>query len=171
MTQIIDLWRDMERPFTGMSSGLQPLVRQLDDFFRTSLSPRDSEQRMMMPSCDIDETADHYLLSFDMPGLEKDQIDIEMHGNRLMVSGERKQEMARGEGVQRFVERRYGRFERTVTLPDDIKPDQVEAQYVNGVLKVSVPKEVQSRRQKISIGDESTQKGMGNNKENPKLAQ
>lgn len=167
MTQLIDFWRDMDKPFAGLSAW-QPLVRQLDEFLRTN-SSRDTEMRTMMPSCDIEESSDHYLLSFDMPGLEKDQIDIEMQGQKLLVSGERSQETTRGEGVQRFVERRYGRFERVVTLPEDIKADMVSADYVNGVLKVSVPKALQSKRQKISIGAKPVQEVQGNNA--PKLAQ
>lgn len=172
MTQMLDLWRDMDRNFSGLS-GWQPLVRQLDEFLRTN-APRDTEARMLIPSCDIEETPEHYLLSFDMPGLEKDQIDVEMQGNRLIVSGERSQESQKGEGVARMVERRYGRFERVVTLPEDIRAEEVDAHYTNGVLKLTIPKALQSQRQKIKIGDQArvqdrVPEGKGGSQ--PKLAQ
>jgi HSP20 family protein len=147
----IDLWREMDRPFSSFGSW-RPLLRQLDDIFNEAMDTRPDGGRMMIPQCDMEESGDHYLLSFDMPGLEKDNIDIELQGNNLVVTGERKQESERSEGRSRFVERRYGRFERSIRLPENVKADGVEAEYVNGVLKVAVPKSTESSRQKIRIG-------------------
>ncbi|WP_141736383.1 Hsp20/alpha crystallin family protein [Oligoflexus tunisiensis] len=152
MANTPDLWRDFGRPVSGFGSW-RPLLRQLDDIFNEAMDTRtDDSGRMMIPQCDMEESDDHYLLSFDMPGLEKDNIDIEMQGNQLVVTGERKQEQEKGEGRSRIVERRYGRFQRAIRLPENVKTDGIEAEYTNGVLKVAVPKSAESGRQKIKIG-------------------
>lgn len=155
MNNLPDIWRDFDRPLTSSFGSWRPLLRQLDDFMNEALgSGRMLEDtRIMAPAVDIEETEDHYLMSFDMPGLEADNIEIEVQGNQLVVSGERKVERGGREGRAQFVERRYGRFQRVMTLPDAVKADQVEAQYRNGVLTVAVPKPEMSKRQKIKIGE------------------
>jgi HSP20 family protein len=151
MANTPEQWRDMDRPFGGLGPW-RPLLRQLDDIFNEAMDTRSESGRMMVPQCDLEESADHYLLSFDMPGLEKENIDIEMQGNNLIVSGERRQENERGEGRSRFVERRYGRFERAIRLPQNAKTEGIEAEYVNGVLKVAIPKSTESTRHRVKIG-------------------
>ncbi|HYX38908.1 MAG: Hsp20/alpha crystallin family protein [Pseudobdellovibrionaceae bacterium] len=152
MANTPDLWRDMDRSFSGLGSW-RPLLRQLDDIFNETMDTRfDDGTRALVPQCDLEESEDHYLLSFDMPGMDKDNIDIEMQGNVLMVSGERKSERTSGEGRSRFIERRTGRFQRSIRMPQDVKAEGIEADYVNGVLKIAVPKSAESMRQKIKIG-------------------
>ena len=163
MRNLPDLWREMDRPFASSLwndldrslTAWRPMLRQLDDFFNEVAFGRSSigEGRSIMPSIDLDERDDYYLLNFDMPGLDKKDIDIEVQGNRLAVTGERKQEREVGEGQSRFSEQRYRRFERSVTLPMDVKIDNVEAEYQNGVLTVVVPKSAESKRQHIKIGE------------------
>jgi HSP20 family protein len=155
MNNLPDIWREFDRPLTSSFGSWRPLLRQLDDFMNEALgSGRMLEDtRTMAPAVDIEESEDHYLMSFDMPGLEADNIDIEVQGNQLVVSAERKAEREGREGRAQFKERRYGRFQRVMTLPDAVKADQVEAQYRNGVLTVAVPKPEESKRQKIKIGE------------------
>lgn len=156
MNNLPDLWRDFERPFSSFGSmgSWRPLLRQLDDFFNDAVGNQPAaDNRTLAPACDVRVTDDHYLLSFDMPGLEKDDIDIEVQGNTLMVSGERRFEKDTSEGVNRMVERRYGRFQRAISLPDYVKSDQVEAQYRNGVLTVALPKAPEAKTHKIKIGE------------------
>lgn len=157
MANLPDIWRDLDRPFASMGTW-RPLLRQLDDFLNESpmFTRFDDVQRSLVPSCDIEESEDHYLLSFDMPGLDRDNIDVQVQGNRLMVSGERKMEREKSEGTARMMERRYGRFERTVSLPEGVKSQEVEAQYVDGVLKVAIPKALEARPHKIKIGESSS---------------
>lgn len=153
MANTPDIWRDMDRPFSTLGTW-RPLLRQLDDFFNDAMSVRsDDGMRSMIPQCDVEETEDHYLLSFDMPGIERDKIDIEMQGNQLMVSGERRTEQRGESGRSRFIERRYGSFRRSVMLPSGVQQDGIEAQYIDGVLKVAVPKSPEAKRQKIKIGE------------------
>ncbi len=149
-----DFWRDLDRPLASFASW-RPLLGQLDELFNEALGTtrRTDDSRTLIPSVDLEETDDHYLLSFDMPGLEKKDIDIEVQGNQLVVTGERKDEREGGSGRARFVERRYGTFQRTLTLPEGISADKVEAQYRNGVLTVAVSKPTASKRQKVEIAE------------------
>ena len=93
------------------------------------------------PDADLRETAEHYLLKIDLPGMDKDKINVEVKGSYLTVSGERKieNEESGNQGFYR-IERSFGAFSRTVPLPADADPNDVTAEYHNGVLTVKVAK-------------------------------
>lgn len=104
------------------------------------------------PSCNINETNDHYLATFDIPGVKKEDIKIEIQGDRLLVSGERQREVKEEEGgTSIYNERAYGRFERSLTLPTTIATDRVEAHYENGVLNIVLPKAETAKGRTIQI--------------------
>jgi HSP20 family protein len=85
----------------------------------------------------VDETNTHYLMSFDLPGVKKEDVKIDLQENQLIVSGERKEE-TQGQGGSR--ERFYGAFSRSFTLPQNVDASKVEANYENGVLQIALPK-------------------------------
>lgn len=155
MNNLPEIFRDFDRPLTSSFGSWRPLLRQLDDFMNEALGSNRllEDTKTIVPAVDVEESEDHFVLSFDMPGLEIDNIGIEVQGNQLIVSGERKLERKGREGRAQFIERRYGLFQRAMTLPDAVKPDEVEAQYRNGVLTVAIPKPEMSKRQKIKIGE------------------
>lgn len=104
------------------------------------------------PSCDINETKDHYLVSFDMPGVKKEDIKIEVQNNQLVISGERQREVKEEDGETTLRhERVYGKFERTFTLPNSINTDKIEAHYENGVLNVALPKAEKAKGRTVQI--------------------
>ena len=110
--------------------------------------------RRWVPAMDLVETEDHFVLRADLPGMTENDVSIELEDNVLTLAGERKSEHeARGEGYYR-VERASGSFSRSLTLPEGIDPDSVEAAFENGVLEVRVPKpeERKPRRVSISVG-------------------
>lgn len=164
MRNVPSIWQDFDRSFSNFGrefdrplETFRPLLRQLEEFMRDMPSAEGWEAlRTVEPFCDVKEQADHYLLSFDMPGLEKDNINVEVEGNRLIVSGERKQEREEKGGRTRLLERQFRRYERTLTLPTDVKAEGVEATYQNGVLAVALPKSPDVKRQKVSIGEGKT---------------
>ncbi len=109
-----------------------------------------------LPTCDINETKEHYLISFDMPGVKKEDIKIEVQGNTLQISGERKREMKESNAEETLRhERVYGKFERTFELPKTINAEKIEALYDNGVLNVALPKAeaAKGRTVQIQTGD------------------
>lgn len=81
-----------------------------------------------------------HLLNFDIPGLKKEDISIEVTGRQLTISGERKREEHQQKASTHRMERSYGKFSRTFDLSDAIATDVIDASYENGVLKVAIPK-------------------------------
>ncbi len=103
------------------------------------------------PRTDLSETDDAFRIRLDVPGMTKDDIAINLQNNTLTVSGERSSERQKdGEEYVR-VERAFGTFHRTFTLPDAVDPDRVEATYDEGVLTINVPKTEKSTRRQIEI--------------------
>jgi HSP20 family protein len=113
--------------------------------------------RRWVPAMDLLETADHFVLRADLPGMTQDDVKIELEDSTLTVSGERKSEHEdKQEGYYR-VERAFGSFSRSLTLPKGINADAVTASFDNGVLEIRVPKpeERKPRRISIAVGDQS----------------
>jgi HSP20 family protein len=110
-----------------------------------------------IPAMDLVEEGDHYVLRADLPGVREEDINVELEDNVLTISGERRAEHEeRREGYYR-VERASGKFSRSLTLPEGIEPESIEAQFENGVLTVRIPKpeERRPRRVAISVGDKA----------------
>ena len=127
-----------------------------DDFFRPALSPtlfsEEIGARAWMPAVDIRETADSYLVYADLPGLTKEHLSITMENNVLTISGERRFERdAENSDSYHRVERSYGSFSRSFTLPSRVKNDEVQASFQDGVLTVTIPKLEEARPRQIAI--------------------
>lgn len=117
---------------------------------------RRSEQRgtaALSPACDITETESAFVLSFDIPGLRREDIDIEVVGRQLKVSGTRKQEEEFKDKNTYRMERSFGSFHRSFDLPEGTKAEAIEAAYDNGVLRLSVPKVEAVKPHKVQIGE------------------
>lgn len=105
-----------------------------------------------VPLADVTETDDAYEIEIELPGVKREDIDIEVIGSELVVRGEIKaREKA---GVLRRRARRLGDFEFRTTLPSEPEPDQVEANLSGGVLTVRVPKSQRSKRRKVEISQQ-----------------
>lgn len=103
-----------------------------------------------VPSADVSETDDAYVVHVELPGVNKDQVNVELQDRELVVSGEIP-EPEDEEGRQRRSSRRTGRFEYRAYLPGDVNPDGVGAELSDGVLTVTVPKSEQARPRRIEI--------------------
>jgi HSP20 family protein len=115
--------------------------------------------RRWMPAMDLVETADHFVLRADLPGLTEDDVKIEFEDGTLTLSGERKVENEdKGEGYYR-AERAFGSFSRSLTLPQGIDPEAVTASFDRGVLEVSIPKPEERKPRRIEIGGQKTIEG------------
>jgi HSP20 family protein len=111
--------------------------------------------RRWIPAMDLVEEDEHFVLRADLPGVREEDVNIELEDNVLTISGERRAEHEdRKEGYYR-VERAVGRFARSLTLPEGIDPERIEAKFENGVLTVRIPKpeEHRPRRVAINVGD------------------
>lgn len=123
--------------------------RLFNTFFDTPVAAGDT--RRWLPAMDLVETDEHFVLRADLPGLGEDDVSIEVEDGVLTVSGERKAEHEeRKEGYHR-VERAYGSFARSLTLPDGVDPESVEASFDRGVLEVRIPKPAERKPRKVAI--------------------
>lgn len=107
------------------------------------------------PAMDVFDHQDAILVTVELPGLAAGDIDIEVDDNVLTLSGERRFDDQVEEGRYYRLERAYGRFQRSLTLPQGVKTDQITADFDNGVLHVRVPKADEVRPRKIAIGTET----------------
>jgi HSP20 family protein len=108
--------------------------------------------RRWMPAMDLVETDDHFVLRADLPGLTEGDVNIEVEDNVLTVSGERKAEHETTKEGYHRVERAFGSFSRSLTLPEGVDADAVTANFDRGVLEIRIPKPEQRKPRKISIG-------------------
>ena len=108
--------------------------------------------RRWIPAMDLVETEDSLVLRGDLPGMTEDDVNIEIKDNVLTVSGERKAEHEdKGEGYHR-VERAFGSFSRSLSLPQGVEADQVSANFDKGVLEVKIPKPAEAKPTRVQIG-------------------
>jgi HSP20 family protein len=103
------------------------------------------------PALDISERKDAYLVTVELPGLKPEDLDITMEDGLLTIQGER--QLTSQSSEQRFhrVERRYGAFRRSITLPAQVQAEQIEASFDNGVLQIVVPKMEEATPKRIQI--------------------
>lgn len=111
----------------------------------------DNNNRAFRPAVDIYEQGDEVHIDVELPGIKPEEIKVNVEGDVLTISGERKrQEVAKKEGYQR-VERTYGTFTRAFSLGQDVDPESVDAKFDNGVLKLSLHKRAASKRREIAV--------------------
>ncbi|KAH8093080.1 small heat shock protein [Cristinia sonorae] len=106
------------------------------------VAERDNAPKSMRPRMDVHEDAQSntVLATFELPGLKKEDVNIDVHNNMLTVSGESKLSSERDENGYAVRERRYGKFSRSIPLPQGIKGEDIKASLENGVLSVTFPK-------------------------------
>ena len=139
-----------------------PMQDRLNRLFRESYNPERPEEALtttsLAPPVDIYEDEHNITLKIEVPGIDEKDIDVRIEGNTLTVHGERKLEKEEKEENFRRVERHYGSFTRSFTLPGSVDPGQVSADYDKGVLKIKLPKKAEAKPQqiKVSIRGEKT---------------
>ena len=106
---------------------------------------------MTSPAVDMEETDKEIIIRAEIPGLEKDDFSIELEQDHLILRGEKKQEKEEKDRNYHRVECSYGRFSRTIQLPCEIDANQANAEYKNGVLKITLPKAESARRKLIKV--------------------
>lgn len=137
------------KPFRKNWNPAQDWEKEVEKFFDGFSR---SEQHFA-PACEILDHEKAYTISVDVPGLKKEEIDIEVKDNHLTVSGERKfEEKTEKNNVVR-TEKRYGKFSRVFTIPQNVNADAITASFENGVLVLNLPKEEKTQTKKISISD------------------
>ena len=140
----------------------EPFSGDLHRLFNTLFEDRNSAvQQRWMPAMDLVEADDHFLLKADLPGLSEEDVAIEVRDKALTISGERKAEHERRERGWYRVERSFGRFSRSLSLPDGVDADAISASFDRGVLSVTIPKPEQRKPRRIQIGSQPATNGNG----------
>ena len=138
-------------PFSELEQMTQRMRRMLDQTFGGFglPSPLINEGAGWSPLVDIEEEDHAYVLELDVPGVKREDVNIELVGNGLSITGEIKERDRKGALRRRT--RRTGHFEYHVRLPDQVDASKIEANLDQGVLTVRVPKSERAQRQKIEI--------------------
>jgi HSP20 family protein len=136
----------------------EPFSREVDRLFDAFFGQSERAGRRWVPAMDLVEAGDHYLLKADLPGLRDEDVTIEVQDGNLTISGERKAEHEASEGGWYRIERSFGSFSRSLTLPEHVNTSAISANFTDGVLEVRIPKPEERKPQRIEIG------GAGNGK-------
>jgi HSP20 family protein len=140
-------WSPRREAFPGFNSEIDSVF---DAFFGSPIV--DGHARRWVPAVDLVEGDDELVLRADLPGLERDDVEVEINDGVLTVSGERKvQNEEKADGFHR-VERAYGSFSRSVRLPKGAEADAVTAEFDKGVLEVRIPKPEERKPHRVQIG-------------------
>jgi HSP20 family protein len=136
---------------------LQTEMNRVFDAFFGSRPGNGGNARRWVPAMDLVEDKNDLVLRGDLPGLSEDDVNIEVKDGVLTISGERKTEEKNADAGYYRVERAFGRFSRSLSLPDGIDPEQVKAKFDNGVLEVRIPKPEERKPHRVSIGKGSVE--------------
>ena len=136
------------------------LQDRMNRLFRESYNDAGQDESLttsrFAPAVDVYEDEHQVILKIEVPGIDEKDIDVRVENNTLTVQGERKIEKEEKEENYRRVERQYGSFTRTFTLPQTVDSEKVSANYEKGVLKITLPKraEAKPKQIKVNIGTE-----------------
>ena len=147
----LQAWRpfgDFER-WPALWEGFFPgRGRQFGDLFRDWPSARGGG---FVPAVDLSENDSHYTITVEIPGVNKDDVHVELQDDLLVISGEKKSEREEKKDRGRYLERSYGSFSRSFTLPGDADAERLEASFKDGVLKIRVPRREAVKPKQIAI--------------------
>jgi HSP20 family protein len=130
----------------------EPFTREIDRVFDAFFGQTDQGRRWV-PPMDLVEADDHFVLKADLPGLAEGDVNLEVQDGTLTISGERKAEHEQREKGWYRIERSFGSFSRSLTLPDGVDPDRIDASFSDGVLEVRIPKPEERKPRRISISN------------------
>lgn len=143
-------------PAPGVGSIAEEIDRALAHFIGTAKTEKESRKDVVNwhPRADIRETKDNFFLTFELPGVNKDDIHIHYEDGLLKVEGERKQDEALEETRYLREERRFGKFSRAFKVNAKVQGDKIDAEFKNGLLTISLPKaeEIKPKDIKIKVG-------------------
>jgi len=135
-------------------NGYRTLRSEMDRLFDNflGLTPASTQSSAVWaPSVDVSEDPDNFYVRAELPGMRKDEIDLEVENNVLSIRGERRFEKKQDGENYHFVERSYGSFYRSFTLPKNVDGEHIGAEYKDGVLSVTIPKLEEVKPKKVEI--------------------
>lgn len=142
--------RTRRRPTTGarLPDLRWEMDRLLRDFFDTGAS---GNYAAAAPAADLYETENAYVAELELPGFDREDINVTLEQGTLTVTGSRSAEREQEEGEYHLRERSTGRFQRSFRMPESVNVDEVQAHFSNGILEVQMPKAAEARSRKIEV--------------------
>jgi len=131
--------------------GIQREMNKMFDGVFRGTGDEDYSFSSWTPAVDITEHDDEYLVKVELPGVNKDEVKLTLENNILTIRGEKKQEKETKKENYHRVERSYGSFQRSFTLPAAVKSDKIDASYKDGILTVSLPKAEEAKPKQIEV--------------------
>ena len=139
-------------PVRELDSIQSEMNRLFNTFFDTPTTAGNAAPvRRWMPAMDLVEHEDHFLLTADLPGMKQEDVKLEVSDGVLTIAGERKTTQEERKGGYIRIERAAGTFQRSLTLPEGVDPEQVGASFTDGVLEVRIPKPVERKPHRVQI--------------------
>lgn len=135
------------RDFSLIQESFDRLFNEFANFKKTN----SIQEFGFSPTCDIAEEGDNYVLTFDLPGVKKDEVKVEADNDQLTVRAERREEKKTESTKKYLSEVYYGSYARTFTLPGPIDEKKIDAKFDNGVLMVTVPKTESTKTKQIPV--------------------
>jgi HSP20 family protein len=146
------------RPFGEMTRWEQEIQRMFGDLFRRSLRPFRDEHlwtplsfEVSIPAVDLYEEKDEIVAKAELPGIEKDDVQINIANHELTIKGEKRREEKANENDYYRAERCYGSFVRVLSLPREVEGDKVRASFKNGVLEIRLPKTEEAKKREVRV--------------------
>jgi len=153
-TKAVTPWR----PFMDLTRWDRDMDRMMEDFFGRRIRPwwpekwfRGGEMEFTAPVVDLYEEKDDIVVKAELPGMDKDNIEVNLTDHTLTLKGEKKKEQEVKEENYYRSERSYGSFLRTLELPKDVHADKVKASFKNGILEVRLPKTEEAKTKEVKV--------------------
>ncbi|WP_042347203.1 Hsp20/alpha crystallin family protein [Bacillus massiliigorillae] len=154
MMKQISRWNPKNQTVQNFKNEMNDVFQKFfdDSFFSLSDSVFNKD-RVLTPAMNVEEKENTYLVEVEMPGVDADDVDVELDGNRLVIKGEKKQESETkdAEKNMHIVEHSYGSFFRSFVLPDNVDANHITAEAKNGMLHIELPKNQDSKPQRIDV--------------------
>jgi HSP20 family protein len=135
-------------PFQDMLSLREAMNQLMEESY---VRPNGTRGQGFVPALDLSETAEGFLVEAAVPGLKPEDVEITVENNVLTIKGETRQAKEDKQRSFHRIERRFGSFQRTIALPNTVKPDAIKASLEHGVLRLEIPKAEEVKPRKISV--------------------
>jgi len=145
-TMLLTKWKPVETQLRYKNEFDKLFESLFSDFL-----PESSDLYSISPRADIEESDKDYLVTIEVPGIDKKDIKLHLEDNKITISGEKKQSKEVKDSNYICTERSYGGFQRTFNLPNSIKVADIKAEYKDGIVKIKVPKSEEAKRKEIEI--------------------
>jgi HSP20 family protein len=153
MARELTIWKPLKEvaPFGDFERMRREMDHLWNSFFDLESRRKGDHPGDWFPTLDVSETKNEIVVKAEVPGMDPKEIDISLSDGVLSIRGERKQEKEEKEEDYHLVERSYGSFARSVSLPKEVKHDKISASYKNGVLKIVLPKSDEAKKKEVKI--------------------